>query len=323
VLLTVGVGATAAAALALVWLTLRRPAIAPYPWYGWCGLAALTAMELMLALRVPGATTFFTALAWTFYVAIADAAVYRMRGDSLLRAPGKFLALAALSVPGWLTFEAYNFHLKNWVYVGVPAHFWTFAVGATWAFATIFPGIFETADLIYTGWAEGLRWRPWRPAGWPWMGLGAGLLIAPLVAPVAAAPYLFALVWAGFVFLLEPLHRAWGWPSLLGDFAEGRPGRFVALLLSGAACGFFWEFWNYWAAARWRYVFPILHRYRVFEMPLPGFLGFPPFALECFLVYTLLAQLLLPPRLRVALLERCGSLNARGSKEDLCPRAPI
>lgn len=214
--------------------------------------------------------------------------------------------MCALSIPAWLIFELYNLHLRNWIYVGVPGPFWNFALGAAWAFATIFPGIFETADLIHCAWAGRLRSRPWgarRLRAWPWMLLGAAMVAGPLVAPAAWAPYWFGPVWAGWVLVLDPLNRAWGWPSLLGDVERGRPGRSVALLLAGAACGFFWEFWNYWALARWEYVFPIFHRFRIFAMPVPGFLGFPPFALECFALYIFLSRVLLPPRLRAALIE--------------------
>ncbi|MGH9479272.1 MAG: hypothetical protein ACRD1A_08585 [Terriglobales bacterium] len=310
-LVIAGLGLTAAAVLGLIWLAAAAPPVARFPWYGGWALAALAACALMLALRVAWVATFFTALMWTAYIAAVDAAVYRLRGDSLLRRPGALAAMALLSVPLWLIFEAYNLRLANWRYVGVPARFWLFAVGATWAFATILPGIFETADLIHTAWTSRWRWPRWRSRGWPWMAAGAALLAVPLVAPAAWAPYLFALVWAGFIFLLDPVNRACGWPALLADLEQGAAGRIAALLLAGAACGFLWEFWNYWAAARWEYVFPILHRYRIFAMPAPGFLGFPPFALECFVLYTLAAHALLPPRLRARLLEPCASLNAR------------
>jgi hypothetical protein len=50
-------------------------------------------------------------------------------------------------------------------------------------------------------------------------------------------------------------------------------------------CGWLWEFWNYWAAAKWLYIFPMFQGWKIFEMPAPGFLGFPPFALECFTMY--------------------------------------
>ncbi len=55
--------------------------------------------------------------------------------------------------------------------------------------------------------------------------------------------------------------------------------------MSGLLCGVLWEFWNYWARAKWHYTVPILENLKMFEMPLPGYLGFPPFAVECFTMY--------------------------------------
>jgi len=305
VLLNLGLAAIAAFALWLTWLAVR-PSPRSFPAYGWWSLAALCALELLLALRLPMVETFFTALIWTAYIPLVDAAVFRLRGTSLLHRPAQFWAMALLSIPAWLIFELYNLPLRNWDYEGVPRHFWLFSLGAAWAFATIFPGIFETAELFYFAWCERLRCRARRFPALPWMTLGLILLLAPLLAPAHLAPYLFAPVWAGFIFLLDPINHHYGWPSLTADLESGRPGRFVALLLGGAACGFFWEFWNYWAAARWIYIFPIFHRYRIFQMPFPGFIGFPPFALECFTLYIFLAGALLPHRLRSHPLEPCG-----------------
>jgi hypothetical protein len=58
-----------------------------------------------------------------------------------------------------------------------------------------------------------------------------------------------------------------------------------SFLVAGCVCGWLWEFWNYWAAARWTYTFPILQQWKIFEMPLPGYLAYPVFALECFAMY--------------------------------------
>jgi hypothetical protein len=46
-----------------------------------------------------------------------------------------------------------------------------------------------------------------------------------------------------------------------------------------------WEFWNYWARAKWHYAVPIMEQLKIFEMPVPGYLGFPAFAVECFTMY--------------------------------------
>jgi hypothetical protein len=109
--------------------------------------------------------------------------------------------------------------------------------------------------------------------------------------PLRIGPYLFGLVWIGFFLLLDPLNRRLGLPSLLGDLAQGRRGRLYSLLISGWVCGWLWEFWNYWAAAKWHYTFPILQRWKIFEMPALGYLGFLPFALECFAMYVTAAWL--------------------------------
>ena len=62
-------------------------------------------------------------------------------------------------------------------------------------------------------------------------------------------------------------------------------------MLSGLLCGMLWEFWNYWSRAKWHYTVPIMERLKIFEMPVPGYLGFPAFALECFTMYSLLLRL--------------------------------
>ncbi len=276
---------------------LRAQPAASFPRSGWIALAALAGLELLLALRVGWVSTYFTALVWTAYLFVADAAVRRLRGRSLFQSPARAAALALLSIPVWYLFEAYNFRLRNWIYTGMPRNGLASLLGANWAFATILPGIFLTAELLYAAHFQAWRCRPWRPGGLlraMLAGLGFALVAVPLLLPANRAAYLFGLVWVGFVLLLDPLNAALGWPSLLADLRRGLPGRALALLASGLVCGFFWEFWNFWAAARWRYVFPIAQQWKIFAMPLPGFLGFPPFALECFALWIFFSRLLLP-----------------------------
>ena len=62
--------------------------------------------------------------------------------------------------------------------------------------------------------------------------------------------------------------------------------------MSGLVCGLLWEFWNYWASSKWLYIFEILPDWRIFEMPLIGFLGFPAFGLEIFAMYVFATALL-------------------------------
>ncbi len=303
-----GIGVVCALGCGL-WLwrwTWRAPAAARFPAYGWFGLAAIAGLEAALFGHLPWVGRYFTPLIWTAYIAVAGACVERIRGESPIRQAGPFAAQALLSMPVWLLFEAYNFRLRNWRYVGVPAHFWNFLLSGSWAFATIFPGIFLTAEILYHARLHNKICRPCRPS--PGLRAGLGLLgllcvLAPLFTPQHLAAYQFGLVWIGFV-ALDLVNDALGWPSLLADLRAGAPGRGLALLGAGVICGFFWEFWNYWAGARWQYIFPIGQKIKVFEMPAPGFLGFPPFVLECFTLYVFCAWALLPPRLRRAPLDR-------------------
>jgi hypothetical protein len=49
-------------------------------------------------------------------------------------------------------------------------------------------------------------------------------------------------------------------------------------------CGFLWELFNFWAGSKWIYTVPYVGSLKVFEMPILGFLGFPPFAVECYVM---------------------------------------
>ena len=92
--------------------------------------------------------------------------------------------------------------------------------------------------------------------------------------------------------MLEPLNYRRGRPSWLADLASGDASRLFGLLASGVVCGVLWELWNYWAATRWTYAVPYLGGIKVFEMPVLGYLGFPPFALEAYAMYHWLRALL-------------------------------
>jgi len=301
---TVGIALFGISVLYLGLACARSPGRHPFPAHGFAGLGVVALTAVLAALGVRLVMLYLTPLAWTGYILALDGAVFRARGRSLLANDRTALLwMAALSVPLWLVFEAYNLRLENWSYIGLPASPLLRSAGYLWSFATIWPAVLVTADfLLATRWsAPPAVQRPATaatpgPRALAAMVLGgAACLAVPLLAPPPAGAYLFGLVWIGFVLLLDPLNYRAGRPSLLGDFAAGRRERCWALLASGVVCGFFWEFWNYWATARWVYVFPIFQQAKIFEMPLPGYLGFPPFAAEIFVMYVYFAGLLRVP----------------------------
>lgn len=290
-----GIALWGLAAIWLGWLYLAKPHVRRYPRYGYLGLIVIFVAEVLMFKETEPVATFFTAIAWTGYIAAVDGAVFSLTGESMLSGRGReFLAVTAMSAPFWLLFEAYNLRLQNWAYVNLPSNIAVRYFGYAWAFSTIWPALLETAYLLR---AAGLWQRAYRPihigSGLRrlFVGLGAAMLVVPLLVPRRIAACLFGLVWLGFLFLLDPINSRLGAASLSDDLEQGRRGRFYALLVAGAICGIFWEFWNYWAAAKWLYIFPILQSVKIFEMPVPGYLGFPPFALEYFCVYVFLVAI--------------------------------
>ncbi len=153
------------------------------------------------------------------------------------------------------------------------------------------PGLFETYELLkayqVVDQVRIRRWRitPLRLVGFSAVGLS--MLAAPLLWPRLAFP----LIWGFAVFLGDPLCYCVGarrTDSLLGQFERGDPRPFLRLLLAGLICGGLWEFWNFWAYTKWLYTVPYFENLKWFEMPPLGFLGFPPFALECYVLVNLL-----------------------------------
>ena len=290
----IGVGITGATVAILLYRFLRSLRRSAFPLYGWFGIATLIGAEWLMFLGIEPVATYFTPIAWSAYILIVDAAVLALTSRSrLIDAPVTLARMALLSIPLWLIFEGYNLRLQNWTYVGVPHAFAGALLGYGWSFATITPAIFETSDLVQAL-LPALPGEPWKipPAiENALIACGAACLVLPLVVPRWIAARLFALVWVGFVLLLDPINRRLGLPSLLGDLSEGFRRRAYGFILSGWVCGWLWEFWNNWASAKWHYTFPIFQDWKIFEMPALGYLGFLPFALECFAMYVTAAWL--------------------------------
>ena len=238
-----------------------------------------------------------TPIAWTGFIYFADGLIWKRRGESPIkndRAEMVFLALA--SVPLWIVFEFYNkYSLSNWHYVGLPETLLVRYIGYAWAFATIWPAMLITAELV--GAIRDRRAPAYRridpqrvPLGaYGWASVVAGLLMLmiPIVYP---SQWLAAPVWLGFIFLLDPINARNGAESLRGDLRSGHFDRLVNLLVAGLVCGLLWEFWNYWARTKWVYTVPVPPDIKLFEMPLAGYLGFPAFAVECFVMYVFVRQ---------------------------------
>ena len=265
------------------------------PAHAWIGLATLLVSEAAMLAHVEPFWTWHTPFAWTGYILLVDGIVYRLRGSSWLTDNRReFVFLAIVSIPLWVVFEGYNLLIENWYYIHLPENLFVRYVGYAWAFATISPGIFQTAELVAA--VRGSTTHPrlstadprLSPVDYTSISLGAAMLAWPLIWP---SPYLAAPVFLGFIFLLDPINARARDHSLLRDIRSGTYERVINLLVAGFICGGLWEFWNFWARAKWIYTVPIFGDIKIFEMPVLGYFGFPPFALECFAMYVFIRRL--------------------------------
>jgi len=282
---------------------IENPKGVRYPFYGYVGIAIVLLAEVLLFAGNQLVGHWFTPIVWTGYILFIDAMVYKRKGRSLLMTDRtEFVVIALISIGGWWLFELYNaprFWKSDlelwWHYHNLEPNLFLRRAGYDWAFATISPALFETAELFAIAGSarrqERIAIKLSKSTTIALILIGAGGVIAPLLYP---SEWFAPVVWLSFILLLDPLNALRGWPSITGDLARGDWRRLLALLGSGLVCGFLWEFWNYWSLSKWTYTVPYFGNIKLFEMPLLGYLGFPPFAIECWAMYVFCRSLLTP-----------------------------
>src|SRR5262249_7157788 len=167
------------------------------------GLAIMIVTQTATLFGIEPFASWNTPIAWTGFILFADGFVFASRGNSWLRsAPREFAWLALASIPFWVLFEGYNLIIHNWYYTGLPESFWLRQFGYAWSFATIWPAIFEGADLIAVlrsgSSTSSPQWNGIGTSAW-WVIAGASMLIVPFVVSPDIARYLAAPIWLGFI----------------------------------------------------------------------------------------------------------------------------
>jgi len=237
---------------------------------------------------------------WLGYILVVDALVFARKGTSLwARSRRDFVLLFFVSAPVWWLFEVINSRTGNWEYLGSATltRLEYYAL-CTLSFSTVMPAVFETAELVRT-----FRWMQRFDAGprvAPTSKVCLGLLVAGLcmLALTLLWPkFFYPFVWTSLALIFEPINRALGRPHFLEWLERGDWRPVVSLSLGALVCGFFWEMWNYWSWPKWIYHTPGAQFLHVFEMPLLGYGGYVPFALELFGLMNLLWRR--APRLQV------------------------
>jgi len=261
-----------------------------FPLHGILGIILLILSELFHLKKIDPFYSWFYCFAWWSYILTVDAIIYRLKGNSLfINRKKEFFLMIPWSIFTWLIFEAANLSLENWYYINMPHSMVERWLGYAVAYGTVLPGLFETTELLESlGLFKKTKFKKTilSPREHNLLILlGTVSLIASAVNP----QYCFPLIWTGFIFLLEPFNYRFGGKSLLKDLEEGNPRKIYRLLTAGLICGILWEFWNFWSLSKWVYTVPFFEEWKGFEMPYLGFLGFPSFAVQAYVMYNTLS----------------------------------
>src|SRR3989475_8598781 len=124
--------------------------------HGYVGIVVIVLAEGLLFGGNQLVGHWFTPIVWTGYILFVDALVFKLKTRSLLMTDRlEFVIIAVVSIAVWWLFEFYNaprFWKSNlelwWHYRDLEPNPYLRRVGYDWAFATIFPAMFETAALL-------------------------------------------------------------------------------------------------------------------------------------------------------------------------------
>jgi hypothetical protein len=264
-----------------------------YPLYGYLAITLNLASWFFAWSRIDPFFRYSFFPLWFSFIFVLDALNRARTGSSLItRAPAKFAQMFAFSALYWWLFETFNIPTQNWHYI-FDHHYSTAEqiFVETLDFTTVLPVVMEMAEL----WTSFKRLRPRlpaneiglrisAPAAARLMLLGSTCIVLPFLFPDKA----FILIWLSVLFVLDPINNLMGRKSALAHLKAKDWRFFVALPLAGLSCGFFWEMWNFHSLPRWYYTVPYVGFARVFEMPILGYTGYLPFALELFALYQFL-----------------------------------
>ncbi|OGP88309.1 MAG: hypothetical protein A2157_02625 [Deltaproteobacteria bacterium RBG_16_47_11] len=261
-----------------------------FPLHGIFGIILLLVSEICVFNKIDPFYSWFYCFAWWSYIFTVDAVIYRLKGNSLMvNRTREFFFMIPWSIFIWLIFEAANLSLENWYYINLPHSVVERWLGYAIAYGTVLPGMFETAELLESlGLSKNAKIKKTAISheGHSVVILFGALCLA---SSVLVPEYFFPLIWVGFIFLLDPLNYRFEGKSLLKDLEEGNPRKIYLLLVAGLICGILWEFWNSWALSKWVYTVPFFEKAKGFEMPFLGFLGFPPFAVQAYVMYNFIS----------------------------------
>jgi len=271
-----------------------------FPWWGWVGATALVLSWVLAWSRFSWFASWqlhtFTPL-WLSFIVVVNALTYRQKGRCLMTGRRKFfLLLFPASALFWWFFEYLNRFVQNWHYLNddfTPVQYFLLA---TLPFSTVLPAVLSVREwfLSYPHldimFRQAISFRLSHPNALAWLTLATSA--SGLTAIGLYPDYLFPLLWVSPLLIIVSLQTLWGESHIFSAVVDGDWSIIPASALAALFCGFFWEMWNYYSLAKWKYSIPYVDRFHLFEMPVLGYGGYLPFGVECAVIGSLVSRLL-------------------------------
>lgn len=255
--------------------------------------------ELNFYFKIEPFASWYFPIIWLGYIFLIDAIIYKLKGHSLIMSrKEQFIKSLILSALIWWLFEIINFKVGNWNYGNDTRerlfNLYGF-IKASISFSTVLPAIIETFELVKTfKLFNKVKLLKHHKITHKFLHNMTILGIIMILLTILWPKYFFPLIWLAFFFILDPINYLHSQPSIIGYWKNGNLKIPLILFITGTILGVLWEFWNYHAVTKWYYQIPFVNFFKVFEMPILGYLGYGPFALELFSMYYFARSLHLP-----------------------------
>jgi hypothetical protein len=222
---------------------------------------------------------------WLGYILTVNGLAEIVAGTSLLmRMRRSFGWLFAISIPFWWFFEGMNEIVRNWHYrFSLPVLPIQYLLQASLDFSTVVPAAMSASFLafqIVKRFNMAPLWRARVRQSHLAIFTLLGLLSFSLLALFPQET--FPLVWIAPILIIEPIAYAINYPSLLKDFERHDSTLIISIMAGTLFTGIWWELWNYYSLPKWTYTVPYVGFWKVFEMPIIGYLGYPFFGIIIF-----------------------------------------
>lgn len=271
-----------------------------FKWYGVFGILLILLVELNFIFKIEPFASWYFPLIWFGYILVLDAINYKLAHNSLINnRKYQFIGMVIISALFWWIFEFANMSISNWTYSGLGN---VEAAGATvknffgtLAFATVLPAFFETVEVIRNFHLfDKIKLRKKHKISKRFLHIMFVLGVICFISPIVLPKFTFPLVWLSFFLILDPINYLHKQPSIIQHLKDRKLVVPLSLLFAGIIMGLFWEFWNYWAVTKWTYTLPaFVNFFKIFEMPILGYLGYFPFAFELYAMYWFVRSLFL------------------------------